>query len=81
MFDERAGVQVCHRLADLLLRVHHDRAVPGHRLFDGLARDQQESNSFLSGLNADFIATIEEHERMIVDVVNRRCIRDRHPIP
>jgi hypothetical protein len=41
--DEAAILQLRHGLAQLLLGIHHDGAVPGHRLLDGLARDEQEA--------------------------------------
>ena len=37
--------------ADLVLRVHHDRAVPGDRLLDRLAGDQQEADAFVARLD------------------------------
>ena len=38
------------------LRVHHDRPVPGDRLLDRLARDQQEADALVAGLHDDFVA-------------------------
>jgi len=37
MFDEVAGLQFRHRLAQLILRVHDDGTIPRHRFFDRLA--------------------------------------------
>ncbi len=46
--------------------VHDDGAVPGDRLFEGLAGDEEEADAFVAGLHDDFIAAIEEDERAIV---------------
>src|SRR5215472_6429972 len=40
LLQKRALIQLAERVAQLLLRVHHNRAVPRHRLFERLARDQ-----------------------------------------
>src|SRR5258705_280527 len=47
------------------LRVQNDRCVPSDRLLDRLARDQQEANPLVAGLNRDLIAAIEQHQRSI----------------
>ena len=62
MFNERAGVQFRNCLAELLLRIHDDRTVPGHRFFDRLTGDQQESNAVRTGLHADLVSAIKEDE-------------------
>ncbi len=72
LLDERAVLQIGHRLPELLLRVHHDRTVPSHRLLDRFARYQQEPNPLRSGLHGDLIALIEQHQRVILDVVHGR---------
>ena len=57
------------RLAELLLRVHHDRSVPGHWFFDRLAGHEQEPDSFVSRLHYDFVAAVEQHERSVAAFV------------
>src|SRR5215470_18487839 len=47
VLDEGAGAHVGHRLPELVLGVHHDRAIPCNGLFDRLARDQQEADALL----------------------------------
>src|SRR6202049_3778185 len=74
MFDEGAGVQFGYCLGWLFLRVHDNRAVPRDWLLDGLARNQQETNSFYAGLHHDLISAVKEHQRMIADVVDWRSI-------
>src|SRR5437660_3984366 len=74
MFDEIAGVQFGDGLAQLLLRIHYYGAVPGNRLLDRLAGDEEKTDSFAAGLHHDLISTIEEHERMIADVVDGRGV-------
>ena len=61
MFDERAVVKFGHCLAELFRRIHDDWTGPGHRLFDGMARDEQKPNSLGSGLHRDFIATVKQN--------------------
>jgi hypothetical protein len=43
MLDEGARLQFVDGLSKLFLRVHHDRAVPGDRLLDRLARREQKA--------------------------------------
>ena len=45
VLDERAVLELGVRLLKLRLRVHHDRPVPRHRLFERAARHQQEANA------------------------------------
>src|SRR5258708_4757239 len=51
VLDKRAVVQLVNRLAQLLLSIHHNRAIPRHRLLDWLSRHKQEPNSLRSGLH------------------------------
>jgi len=44
MLYERPVLILLKCKLQLLTGVHHDRAVPGHRLSDRLARDEQEPN-------------------------------------
>ena len=48
--QEGALLQLAEGLAQLLLRVHHDGAVPGHWLLERLAGDQQEADTVFSRL-------------------------------
>src|SRR6516165_6505328 len=74
LLQKRPLLQLLKRLLKLLLRVHHDRSVPGDRLLKRLARNQQEANPFVSGLNADLVATVEQDERAIVGFPRRRRV-------
>src|SRR4029077_8489337 len=47
---------------------------PRDWLLDGLARNQQETNSFAASLHHDLISAVEEHQRMIADVVDGRGV-------
>src|SRR5439155_192570 len=53
----------------LRLGVHHDRPLPGHRLRDRPARNEQEPDPGVAGLNGDLVARVEEHERAIAGLV------------
>jgi redox-sensitive bicupin YhaK (pirin superfamily) len=53
---EGAVVELGHRLLQLCLGVHHDRAVPGDRLLDGLARNQEKPDAVLAGLHRHLVA-------------------------
>ena len=77
MFDEGAGLQFGHCLAQLLLRIHHDRAVPCNRFLNRLARNQQESDTLVARLHHDLVAAVEEHQRVVADIVDGRRIRLR----
>ena len=59
----------------MLLRVHHDRAVPRHRLLERLARDQEEPHAVVAGLHRDLVAAVEEHERAVVRPRGRLRVR------
>src|SRR5581483_268270 len=56
-------------------RVHHNGAIPGDRFFNRFAGYQEEANSFWSGLDRDLVATIKQHQRVILDVVDGRGFR------
>jgi hypothetical protein len=75
MFDKFAGLEFAHGGLQFGLGVHYDRAIPGDRLFKRLARDEQETDSFWSGLHCDFVATVEEDERVVLRVVLGRRVR------
>ena len=74
LFYERPGPQLRVRLLKLLVRVHHDRAAPGDRLFERLAGDEQETDALIAGLHDDLVAAIEEYERAIADSVELAVI-------
>ena len=59
MLNELAALQFSHRLAQLLLGVHHDRAVPSHGLLNRLAGHQQKANSVGASLHRQFISAVE----------------------
>src|SRR5438046_5248652 len=74
MLNESVILKFGNRLPELLLRVHHDRAVPSNGLLDRLARHQQESNPLVPCLHHDLVSAVEEYQRMIADVVHRPAI-------
>src|SRR2546427_7118786 len=74
MLNESIILKFGNRLPELLLRVHHDRAVPSNGLLDRLARHQQESNPLVPCLHHDLVSAVEEYQRMIADVVHRPAI-------
>ncbi len=49
-----------------------DACIPRNRLFDGLARDQKETDALVPGLNSDLITAVEDHQRVIADVLHGR---------
>jgi hypothetical protein len=59
MLDERAALQFCHGLSQLLLGVHDNRTVPRHRLLNRLARYQKKTDAFLAGLNSNLVTATE----------------------
>src|SRR5437899_1024881 len=69
MFDEVTGLQLGHRLTQLLLRVHDDWAIPRYRFLDRLTRHQQEPDTLIAGLNGDFVSAVEKHQRVIAYLV------------
>src|SRR5262249_20879102 len=74
-FQKCSFLQFRECLPQLLLRIHHDRTVPGDRLLERLAGDQQEPHSILSRLNGNFVAAIKEDERAVVCFRGRGCVR------
>ena len=69
--DEGAAVEFGAGLAQFRLGIHDDGTVPGDRLLERLAGDEQEANTFGSGLDDNFIAAVEQDERMVFRVVDR----------
>src|ERR1019366_8437404 len=73
--QERALLQFLERLAELLLGVHYNRAVPRNGFPERLSRAQQEPDPVLSGLYADVVATVEKHQRAVVRLRGRGRVR------
>jgi hypothetical protein len=46
----------------------------GNRLLNRSSRDEQKPNSLRPCLHSNLIAPVEEHQRVIPNVVHRRCI-------
>ena len=65
MLQERPLLEFPECLPKLFLRVHHNRAVPRHRLLDGLARYQQKSDALRARLHHNLIAAVKEHQRVV----------------
>ena len=59
--QEVALLQLAVSLLEFLLGVHHNRAIPGDRFLEGLARDEEKTDSILAGLDFNFIAAVEEY--------------------
>src|SRR5438309_1696568 len=67
-------LELLERLPELLLGIHHDRSIPGHRLLERLAGHQKEAYPFVTRLHADLIAAVEEDKRAVV------CLRWRRRV-
>src|ERR1700736_2983009 len=63
LFQESSLLEFRECLLQLLLSVHHDRAVPSDGLLKRFSRNQQEADSVVSGLNRDLVVWIEKDER------------------
>src|SRR5262245_27274368 len=63
--DERPLLQLVDGLLQLRLGVHHDWSVPGDRLFERAAGDEQEANPVIAGMDSDLVAAVEEHQRTV----------------
>jgi hypothetical protein len=62
LLDKCAVLEIGHRMPQLLLRVHHDGAIPCDRLLNRLARYQQEPNALRSRLYRNLVAAVEQHQ-------------------
>src|SRR5919197_5291838 len=71
LFEEVFVPQLSVRSTQLLLRVHHDRAVPRDRFLDRFARHEQEANSLVARLDDHLVAVVEQHKRPIAGPVRR----------
>ena len=56
-------------LTELRFRVHHDRSVPRHRLFQRATRAKQEPDAPLTGVHDHLVAAVEQHERAVACLV------------
>src|ERR1700730_12700572 len=65
--DERAPIEFLESDAQLLLGVHHDRAVPGDGLADGLPRDEQEAHGISLRRDCHHVAVVEGHQVAVAD--------------
>ena len=72
--QEGAFTQLSEGLLKLLLGIHDDRTVPGDRLFERFAGNQEEANAIFSGLHRNFVATIEKDEGAVVGLDGRRSV-------
>src|SRR5215472_6343552 len=69
--EEGAAVEFVEGLAEFRLRVHDDGSVPGDRLFERLARDEEEAEAVIASLNHHFVATVKEHEGAVLGFSGR----------
>src|SRR5215470_19479241 len=74
-----SALEFLESLPELLLRVHYDRAVPGHGLLDRLSRNQEEADPLVTGVDRDLVAAVEERERAVVGLTRRRRISPFDP--
>src|ERR1039457_5532855 len=68
--DKAAVLQLAHGLLQLSLRIHHDRPVPRHRLFERFAGNQQKPDALRAGLDHDLVAAVKQHQRVVSRVVH-----------
>src|SRR6516162_11136243 len=74
VLDEGAVVELGHCLLQLRLGVHHDRAIPGDRFLDGLARDEEKPDAVVAGLDRDLVAAVEEHQRAVAGALAHQSL-------
>src|ERR1051326_5093567 len=79
-FQKSPRLQLRERLPKLLLRIHHDRAVPRDRLLERFPRAQQEPDALLARLHRELIALIEQHQRPVLRLRRRVRIRPSDPL-
>ena len=73
--QKRTLFEFLKRVSQLLLRVHHDWAIPRYRFFQWLAGNQQKADALIAGLDGYFVAAIKEHQRAIVSLRWRSGIK------
>src|SRR5215469_12119047 len=69
--QKRPSLQLLKCLAELLLGVHDDGAVPGDRFLERLSRDQKETDALLTRLYNELIAAIKEDQRAVIRMCRR----------
>src|SRR5664280_2887262 len=69
MFYKRPLLILIKGYLQFLFSVHHDGAVPGNRLSNGLARDEQKADRFGLRCYRHLIAVIKEHRGSIVNEI------------
>ena len=62
LLQERPLFEFLERVLQLLLRIHHDGAIPGHGLFQRFPRNKQEANTFIACLNHDLVTSIKKYK-------------------
>jgi hypothetical protein len=60
--QEGSPLELFEGLPELLLRVHHDRAVPRHWFGYGLSGDQEEPDPVVAGPYRELITIVKEYE-------------------
>src|SRR6202023_2183228 len=50
--------------------VHHNRAIPGDRLLDRLAGNQEEADAPFARLHGDLVAAVEQHQRTVAGLLS-----------
>ena len=62
VLDERSVAQIGDGLLQFSARVHDDGAVPGYRLLDRLAGNQQKPDAFFAGLDRHLVAAVKKDQ-------------------
>jgi hypothetical protein len=73
--EERAILELRKCMPQLLLGVHRDRTVPGHRLLQRLAEMSTNRIPSSVGLDLDLVPTVEENEGAVVGLGRRLRVR------
>ena len=68
LLDERPFLIFLEGGTQFLFGVHHDRAVPGDRLAQRLAGDEQEAHAFDGGGCLHLVPVTEDHQAVVVQV-------------
>ena len=63
--QKRSVFEFHERLLKLLLRVHHNRAIPRHRFLQRLSRDQEKPDPLLTRLHHDLVAAVKKNQRAV----------------
>jgi len=58
-FEEVALVKFLESLAEFVLGIHNDGAIPGDRFFERLTGNEQEADAIIASLDHEFIAAIK----------------------